>query len=214
MIAALGAAGHSARRSRAVVERLLRRELFARIDLRGLLGLCGCRLADRPGLIRPDAILAMYREAFGARRIEELPLPLLLQATDLDTGEEVALTSGPLAEALYASTAAYPLLPPIRRGGRWLADGAFSRPVPDAPEADLRVAVVTAGPDPALLRPLGLRFPKLEERQCDRALVARIEIDRPVRWWDVHLIPRLFAAGEEAGRELDRRLAGVAGRAA
>ena len=214
VIAALGAVGYSAARSRVVVERLLRRELFTRLDLRGLLGLCGCRLADRPGLIRPDAILAMYRDVFGARLIEELPRPLLLHATDLDTGEEVALTSGPVAEALYASTAAYPLLPPVRRNGRWLADGAFSRPVPDPPDADLRIAVVTAGPDPALLRPLGLRFPALEERHGERVLVARIDIDRPVRWWDVHLIPRLFAAGEEASRELDRRLADVAGPAA
>lgn len=213
VIAALGAAGHSARQSRAIVERLLRRELFARLDLRGLLGLCGCRLADRPGLIRPDAILAMYRSVFGARRIEELPLPLVLQATDLDSGEEVALTSGPVADALYASTAAYPLLPPIKHDARWLADGAFSRLVPEPPDADLRIAVMAAGPDPALLAPLGLRFPSPQAAD-DGVLLARIEVDRPVRWWDVHLIPELFAAGEDVARELVRRLPDMAERAA
>jgi NTE family protein len=213
VIAALCAAGHSARQARAIVERLLRRELFARLDLRGLLGVLGCRLAERPGLIRPDAILAMYRDVFGARRIEELPLPLVLQATDLDSGEEVVMASGPVAEALYASTAAYPLLPPIRRDGRWLADGAFSRLVPQAPDADLRIAVISSGPGPALLDALGFAFPASEEVDDD-VLVARIDIDRPVRWWDVHLLPALFAAGEQAAGELGRRLPELADRAA
>lgn len=214
VIAALAAAGYSARRSRRVVERLLRRELFAQLDLRGLLDLCGRRAAERRGLIRPDAILAMYRGVFGTGRIEELPFPLVLQATDLDSGEGVALRSGLVAEALYASSAAYPLLPPIRLGGRWLADGAFSRPTPAPPDAELRIAMIAAGPDPAPLRLLGLRFPAGAAQEYEGVVALRIAIDRPVRWWDVHLIPELFAAGEEAARRLGPRLAGMVERAA
>lgn len=216
VIAALAAAGLGAAAARRTVERLLTRELFARRDARGLLTLLGCRLDGRPGLLRPDAILRMYREVFGARRIEELPLPLALQATDLDTGEGVVLRRGPVVDALYASSAAPPLLPPIKLDGRWLADGALSDPAPLAalPPAALRLAVLTIGPDAAPFSALARRYRAPEVHEGETVLVVRVEIAARVGWRDVHLLPGLFAAGEQAAAALASRLPSVAQTAA
>jgi NTE family protein len=53
----------------------------------------------------------------------DLSLPLALEAVDLRTGEEVALTRGSVLEAVLA-TSAYPgVLPPAVIDGRCLVDG-------------------------------------------------------------------------------------------
>lgn len=66
----------------------------------------------------------------GARRFEDLRLPLAVVATDLRTGEAVALDRGPLAPALTASIAIPGLLPPVSIEGRCLVDGSLSADLP------------------------------------------------------------------------------------
>lgn len=66
----------------------------------------------------------------GDRNIEDLLIKTVLQTTDLETGEGVALSEGNLAKALYASLAIVPFFPPIFVNGRWLVDGNFSNSTP------------------------------------------------------------------------------------
>lgn len=64
------------------------------------------------------------------QNFEELDIPLVMVATDLDRGEKVALQSGSIIEALRA-TMSYPgLFAPVLRNGRWLVDGGLVDPVP------------------------------------------------------------------------------------
>ena len=51
-------------------------------------------------------------------------------AADLDTGDEVVFSSGPLQPALLASAALPGIYPPIRHDGRTLVDGAVVDTVP------------------------------------------------------------------------------------
>lgn len=61
---------------------------------------------------------------------EELNIPLVMMATDLDRGDKVALSSGNLIDALRA-TMSYPgLFAPVLNKGRWLVDGGLIDPVP------------------------------------------------------------------------------------
>jgi NTE family protein len=60
----------------------------------------------------------------------DLVIPLRVVAADLDTGEEVVFTSGPLQPALLASAALPGIYPPIRHDGRTLVDGAVVDTVP------------------------------------------------------------------------------------
>ena len=60
----------------------------------------------------------------------ELVIPLRVVATDLDTGEEVVFSTGPLQPALLAGAALPGIYPPVRHDGRTLVDGAVVDTVP------------------------------------------------------------------------------------
>lgn len=61
---------------------------------------------------------------------EELAIPLVMVATDLERGKKVILKSGSIVKALRA-TMSYPgLFSPVLVNGRWLVDGGVVDPVP------------------------------------------------------------------------------------
>jgi NTE family protein len=62
--------------------------------------------------------------------IGETRIPFIPVAADLETGEEVILSSGSLRRAVLASSAIPGLLPPIRINGRVLIDGGWVSKVP------------------------------------------------------------------------------------
>jgi NTE family protein len=64
--------------------------------------------------------------------IKEIGLPFAAVATDLATGEVVALTEGPLRTAIQASSSIPGLVPAVEIGGRVLVDGAVKAEVPVA----------------------------------------------------------------------------------
>lgn len=57
------------------------------------------------------------------KRFEDLPIPFLAMATDVETGEEVILDSGFLPQAVSASAAIPTLFSPVLVEGRLLTDG-------------------------------------------------------------------------------------------
>jgi NTE family protein len=81
---------------------------------------------------------------FGDVRIEELPMPFAAVACDIDTGESVVLRSGPLVDAILASTAIPGIFHPVRWESRLLVDGGMVDPVPVTVCRDLGADVVIA----------------------------------------------------------------------
>jgi NTE family protein len=77
--------------------------------------------------------------------IEDMPKKYAAVATDLDSGQEVWLTEGGLADAVRASMALPGLFPAARNDQRWLVDGGLVNPVPvtvcRALGADIVIAV-------------------------------------------------------------------------
>jgi NTE family protein len=65
-----------------------------------------------------------------ARSFADLQIPLRVNATDLDTGEEVVIARGPLKPALLASTCLPGIFPVIEHAGRRLVDGGVVNSVP------------------------------------------------------------------------------------
>lgn len=84
----------------------------------------------RPYLASAKSLRQGLRNLFGDARIEDSPIPLSIQTTDLHTGEMVALRAGPLAEALAASSAVPSIFPPVSWHGRLLVDGDVAEKVP------------------------------------------------------------------------------------
>ena len=109
------------------------RELFSKINYRTLLSIAGLpfgRFDKSSGLLKPDVVHAGYKQIYGDNRVENLRMRMMLQSTDLLSGESVMLTSGLLRDAVYASSALFPILPPINLDDRWLMDGAINSPLP------------------------------------------------------------------------------------
>lgn len=102
-----------------------------------------------PGAIRAEKIFARVADILGDARIEDLPIPFTAVATDLETGDEHWLEDGPVNAAVRASAALPGFMTPVVLGGRLLADGGLTNPLPLAPlaavGADLTVAVVISG---------------------------------------------------------------------
>ena len=105
----------------------------------------------KPGILSGQRFLAMMRPYLkGKETFEQLLLPCKTVATDIQTGERVAIGSGRLETAFRASSSVPMVMAPLRDGERVLVDGGVVDPVPAeiASEmgADLTVAVNVVPP--------------------------------------------------------------------
>ncbi len=100
---------------------------------------------DADFCLRDDsAIEERLQRAFGDRRLEDLPLPLRVTATDAATGDTVVLREGRIVDALRASIALPFMFAPRLLQERRLIDGFVSDPLPVAAAADAQ-AVLAVG---------------------------------------------------------------------
>jgi len=82
------------------------------------------------GLLKADQFITLLHEAVKVDTFEELTIPLQVIATDLNSGEQVILETGRLAEAIEAGMAVPGVFAPVTIGGRTLVDGGLVNPVP------------------------------------------------------------------------------------
>src|SRR5690349_6669256 len=93
----------------------------------------------------------LVRADLGDRPIEDLRMPLAIIATDIGTGERVAIRSGNLTSAMRASMSVPGLIAPVYRDGRKLVDGGLTDNLPiaevrDLCKADVVIAVNVGSP--------------------------------------------------------------------
>lgn len=102
------------------------------------------------GLVQGSAVIQVLGEIGVTEKIEDLERPFLAVATDMESGREVWLQEGTVAEAVRASIAIPGIFAPHRLDGRWLLDGGLVNPVPTtacrALGADVVIAVNPNGP--------------------------------------------------------------------
>jgi NTE family protein len=82
------------------------------------------------GLLSGSRLGAMIEEFLPVATFEGLRVPVRVLATDVDTGEAVAFTSGDLRDAVRASVSFPGVFPPTVLGGRRFVDGGVSEVVP------------------------------------------------------------------------------------
>lgn len=103
-----------------------------------------------PGVIRAERALSKVSAILGGVLIEDLPIPYVAVATDLEARREVWFRRGPVDAAVRASIAIPGVITPAMLGTRILVDGGLLNPVPVDPllgiDADLTIAVSLNGP--------------------------------------------------------------------
>ncbi len=147
-------------------------------------------------------------------RIEETRILFAACAADITRGEEILLRSGPLRQAVSASSAVPGLLPPVSMDGRLLIDGGWMAKVPVIPAlrmgADLVIAVDvskeiedTSGFKNGLnimVRANAIKAEALKEMHCRFAdVLVEPEVDH-IHWADFSAVVECVRLGEEATR--------------
>ena len=87
-------------------------------------------LRRRGSLVKGKEIHRALQRMIEGRDFSDLEIPLIIVATDLLTGEEVVLDSGPVADAVRASMSIPGIIEPLEVNGRLLTDGAVVDPLP------------------------------------------------------------------------------------
>jgi len=157
--------------------------------------------------------------------IESTVIPFGAVATDLDTGEEIILRSGPVRTAVLASCALPGLVPPVLWNGRRLVDGFCSSRVPiNAARGMGADFVITVDMEQDLesrdraettleiiIQALHLLSSRLSKLQCEETDFGVSLSAMPVGWSDMHKARDLVLMGEEAAlsgmRQLKRAIA-------
>lgn len=220
ILAALRACGHTCDAIRTHIMDCSRLRVF-RWDWRSVMSvlrLPGGRFDRTSGFFKPAPVRQLCERYFGERRIEDLPGKLILQATDFETGQGVALTRGRLADAVYASMAILPFLPPLQMDGRWLFDGCFSSPIPILPAVShpadiiivLEVLEQFRSPEKGFMDFM-VHTNKITSQAIMRSQAAlsvllhhheiifvKVRFDQYLQIWDFDRLPYIFAAGEAA----------------
>jgi NTE family protein len=207
-------------------------ELTQQRRWRAYLQLIAPRLAgfDAGFALRDDRLIAArIHRAFGDRRLESLPIPLRVAATDAATGDPVVLSRGPVTQALRASMALPFIFPSVEVDGRRLVDGVVSDPLPItvAREARVVVALGFAGGMPrrvdrasrlvartstALMNNLMRARTEAARRAGQTVIHIDLQLDRHVGLWETAALPFLFEAGRRAAQaRLDEIMMALAG---
>jgi NTE family protein len=119
-------------------------EIWARsLSVRSVLGYLDLSLSGS-GLINGNHLATKLETNLKDSRIDDLPIRFAAIATEFNTGHEIWLTRGRLADALRASYALPGIFTPVLIGGRWLVDGALVNPVPVSAARALGARLVIA----------------------------------------------------------------------
>ena len=87
----------------------------------------------KPGLVEPRSFAKVLRTYFPKDDFAELLKPLYVTATDLETGDAVTFSEGPLIQPVLASAAFPVVFAPVRMGERLYADGGIINNFPVEP---------------------------------------------------------------------------------
>jgi NTE family protein len=123
---------------------LTRNAIFPVNPWTGALGFFG----TRDHLFPDSGLRRLISEHLTVGDLEDAVTPLHVVATDVFSGRDVRLSSGPLMDALLASAAIPGVLPPVQWQGRQLVDGGVTNNVPLDHAAALgatRIFVLAAG---------------------------------------------------------------------
>lgn len=127
------------------------------------------------GFFGGQTLLRFLREQFKDKEFRDLAIPFACAATDIETGAEVVLKRGMVAEAVRASCGLPLIFAPFKLFNRYLVDGGLINPVPTSVIADMGADVLIA---------VNLTEPPSPEGKKRRARIKNVQqlANTPVNW--------------------------------
>ena len=126
------------------------KEWFLSVDRQRILQLTDFSITGN-SLVKGSKIIKALQQIVPECKIESLPIPLTLVASDLLTTDEVIFREGSLFEAMRASISIPLFFQPVQWQGRLLVDGGILNPLPlrqiQRTEGDILVAMDISGKD-------------------------------------------------------------------
>jgi NTE family protein len=99
---------------------------------------------SRYGFASNDRMVSFLARTLKVQTFEELRIPLVVAATDFNTGRGAVFSSGPIIDPVRASCAYPGMFLPVEIRGSWLVDGMLSYPVPTLPLREMGAQRVLA----------------------------------------------------------------------
>jgi NTE family protein len=179
------------------------------------------RMMRRVSIVEPEFMAEVMGHLFGTATFSDLKIPFVAVATDLYSGEDVALNQGSVATAVQASASIPGVFAPVPLEGMLLVDGYITKnvPVPEPGEPPNRADVIVvdvqrglpaAGP---FLHGLDIvaradwimqiQLNRVYLEQADLVLVPDV---REVHWADFRRMDQLIAAGRVAAVENEEEI--------
>lgn len=223
-----------------VVKDLFKSELFEKLDLEELMEdedgkhdsfeeftrrtknlLTVNKLMKRISLVEPEFIEEIMFRFYGDATFADLKIPFVAVATDLYSGEDIALTEGRLATAVQASAAIPAAFPPVPLNGMLLVDGYITKniPVPEPGEPPNRADVIVVDVQRNLeshgpwengidirARAEWIMQIQLNRWYLDLADLVLVPDVKDVHWADFRRIDDLIEAGRTAAIEKEEEI--------
>lgn len=201
------------------------KELTSKRDNKALLSAMAPKLmgfkAGNFGLRSDKLVNQRLRHVYGDLRIEDMPVPLHITATDFANGELVEISRGLVWKAIRASIAIPFAFSPFEIDGRQLVDGFVSDPLPISVAikngARVIVAIGFESPLQERITSAGRFAFQLSSLLSNNLLRARFafnsvahhsevitivpEFSQRIRLFDTAKMPYIIEAGAEAARE-------------
>ncbi len=96
------------------------------------------------GFVAGDKVKELVKILTHGKNIEDLSIPLAVVATDIEMGERVVFTQGPVADAVRASISIPGIFVPVKVNGRLLVDGGVMERVPIQAVQEIGADIVIA----------------------------------------------------------------------
>lgn len=184
------------------------------------------KMVRRISVVEPGFMEAVLDRLYGNATFSDLAIPFVAVATDLYSGEDVALDQGSLARAVQASASIPGVFAPVQLNGKLLVDGYITKniPVPEPGDPPYRSDVIVvdvqrglqsngpweSGVD-VVARAEWIMQIQLNRYYLERADLILVPDVRDVHWADFGRIDQLVAAGRVAAVQGEEEIARLFG---
>ena len=179
------------------------------------------KMVRRESVVEAEFLDEVMTRLYGDATFADLKIPFVALATDLYSGEDVALDEGKLSTAVRASAAIPGVFPPVSMNGMLLVDGYITKnvPVPEPGEAPYRADVIVVDVQRGLQSKgpwengieilaraewiMQIQLNRFHLKLADLVLVPDV---REVHWADFSRIDELIEAGRIAAVEKEKEI--------